>query len=271
MRKAMKFAKKLYKRALENNITSLSSELTYKLMLAMFPFLIFAMSLIGFFNLESHYLLEQLEEILPFEAYRVLDVFIQEVVLERSAGVLSFSLLITVFSTSSGFRTIMRGMNKSYGQTETRGFVSVYTISFALTLIFSVVVLLAVVLFVFRGTIQRHLILTGFYTQAFSLIFGISGYLAGIAILVFAIMVMNKAAINKKISFFSIFPGALTTVIIWIAASQVFNLYVSNFVRFSRVYGSLGGVFVLLLWLNVTSYALLIGSEVNGLLSEESE
>jgi YihY family inner membrane protein len=86
-----------------------------------------------------------------------------------------------------------------------------------------------------------------------------------------AIAFLYWAAPNIDIPFKFITPGAIAFVIVWIITSLLFGFYVSNFGSYNAIYGVLGGVVVLLIWIYISSLLLLVGAEVNAMVSEEAE
>lgn len=268
MKKFITFLIKLIKTSKENNLFSLANELTYKLLLALFPFIIFLMTLVGFFNIDYSYFIKEIGGALPDAVYDMLNVFIAEVVDVKRAGVLSVSLFISIYSSSSGFLAVMRGINKAYGQKEARNFIVARIVSILLVLILATGIILSITSLVFGDIIYAWIGRMVKMTPTTRFLIGFFGYLITMIILLVSIIVIYHFASSKKTPFYSLIPGALTTLIVWIIASKAFNIYINNFAKFSAVYGSIGSVFVLMYWLNIISVVLLVGGEINALLYE---
>ena len=94
------------------------------------------------------------------------------------------------------------------------------------------------------------------------------GIVLGALLLAFGVMYYFGPDVEQKFRFIS--PGAIGGVVLLILASLAIKLYVTNFSDYSKTYGSLGAVIVLMLWLNVTGLVILLGSEVNALLEHYS-
>ncbi|MDR1688740.1 MAG: YihY/virulence factor BrkB family protein [Clostridiales bacterium] len=268
--KAVKlFLLTLLKKFFDDEMTIFSGELTYKLILSIFPFLIFAMSLVGFFNLDGNLILSGLDDILPYQIYNLLNVFVREVINQKQPGVLSVSLIVSIFSSSSGFDSIIRGINKTYGITDNRNFLLKRAVSIGLTLLFAAVLISSAALLVFRDKLIS-LLSSHIPDKPFiSVIFSYAGYAVSIFLVFYAIIIIYKFSCKKKIKLTDFTPGALLTVIIWTLAGKAFNIYVNNFSNYSRIYGSIAGVFILMFWLNLISTTLLLGSELNAMLTFE--
>ncbi len=267
MRKLILFCLKLYKKIDRNELIQSANELTYKLLLAIFPFLISLISLLGFFNLNADVLLSELSFSLPEEIFKVIEVFIMEVVYEKHPSILSTGLAVALFSASSGFYTIVRCINRVYDQRETRNYFYVRFLSVMLVLLFALSIIVSLSLLTFSSVILKFL---GNYmkvTELLHTLFSLVGALATVFVLLLNTMLIYKIASCKKISFLSTLPGATTAVFCWIVASKLYNVYINNFSRYSAVYGSIGSLFILVLWLNIISFALVVGCQINAMLS----
>jgi membrane protein len=269
MKNFFRFCVKLIKTSDENDLFSLASELTYNLILAFFPFLIFLMSLVGFFNIDSQSFLQGIGDALPDAIYEFLLVFVKEVVAVKNPGVLSLSLIVTVFSASSGLLAVMRGVNKAYGQQETRHFIITRIVSIVLVLILALGILLSIASIVFIDVLYNWLCGHIGLTPPMHFVFAAFVHLITVLILLSAIIMIYRLANSKKVPIKSILPGALTTLCVWFIASRIFNIYVNHFARYASIYGSIAGVFILMYWLNIISVILLIGGEINALLYKD--
>jgi membrane protein len=266
MDKLIGFFITLGKQSLRDEILPLASELTYRLILALFPFLIFLMSLVGFFNINSRDVMFILEELFPEEMMEIISGYVREVVEMRRTGVLSFSLLIAVYSASSGFKAVIRGINRAYGTKETRKFITVWLIRASLVFVMAFAVISSILLLVF-GDALHLLFMSQFGINRYAeLIFGLAGDLTLLAVLLATIVLIYKLGSCKKLTVYQVLPGALVTLIVWIAASKIFNIYINNFAGFSVIYGSIAGIFITMLWINIISTVILLGAEINSLL-----
>ncbi len=270
MKEFVSFMVELVKDALADDLISLSSELTYKLLLALFPFIIFLMSIIGYMDLKIDPLLYQLSMAIPKDAFQIILTFFNEVVYTRRASLLSGSLLISIVSASSGFNAVINGINKTYGERDTRKFLERRFISVCLVFVFALSCIINLVLLVFGDNITDFIARIFYLSRDLRYFLGYLIILSCSALLLFTVMIIYKYSLNRKITFRKIFPGALTTVILWAVTSKIFNFYITNFARYSIVYGSIGSIFILMLWLNLVSLLLLLGSEVNALLEKNT-
>jgi len=271
MRKFVGFFITLGKKVHQDEVLPLAFELSHRLLLALFPFIIFLMSLVGFLNLNYSDVMYILEDLFPYDMMEIVSGFVYDVVYTRRTGLLSTSLIIAIYSASSGFKAIIRGLNRAYNTRETRKFVHAWLIRASLVFVLAFAIISSILLLVF-GDALYDLFLNRFgYNQFAALAFGLAGDLMLLAVLLFTIVFIYKFGSCKQLTICQVLPGALVTLIVWIAASQIFNIYISNFGALSLVYGSIAGVFVTMIWVNIISVIILVGAEINSLLDVEDE
>ena len=248
------FTKYIIAEVIKDDLFSAANDMTYKLFFSIFPFLIFLMSVVGFLNLDAEIISEQISSFLPYSLNEPVKQFITEITATRNANILSFSLIISIYGASAGFRTAMREINKAYGQADTRKFYIKIPVSMVLVLIFAVIIIASFSLVILGND-------------------NIIKYSAGIIIMFFSVILINKLALyknikNKKTGVKSLVPGTIFTVFLWFVISRLFNIYIENFSNYSALYGSISVVIILMLWLNIMCIVLLLGSEINAAAAE---
>ena len=270
--KIKEFVKELLSEIKKDDIFSAANDLTYKIFFSVFPFAIFLMSAAGFMKLDESLLAERILSVLPNVIKNYAETFITEIVAKRNANILSFSLIISVYSASSGFRTAVQSINKAYGLKDERRIYYKILTSAALVLIFGGIIILCFVLLIFGDNILSYLMskTNGGYDFLFD-IFNILRYIISVIILFFSVILINKMALhkNKTTKFKYLFFGSLFTCAAWISASALFNIYIENFANYSAVYGSVGVIIILMMWINIMCSALLIGSEINAIAEDK--
>jgi len=266
MKKFAHFTRALYNKIKENEIMPLATQLTYRLVFALFPFIIFLISLVGYFDIDAELLLEESFAVFPLQIAQVINDVIHDVVDTRNPSIMSTSLLLSIFTVSSGFNSIMRGVNKVYDQEDPRSIVArwLYSTLLVIALAFAIITSLLVVIYgdAIYGVIYRHLDPHRF----FSAIFGFAGLLITVTIMLATIILIYSLSLGKKQSIVSLLPGAMLTIVVWAISSSAFNFYINNFSRYSLVYGSIASIFITMLWLNIISATILIGAQTNALL-----
>ncbi len=263
---SMEFIKKFE----ENEIIYFANALTYKLLLAMFPFVIFLMTLLGFFDIEINDYLINIISSMPKDVKEIFLVFIQEVVYTKNVSLLSISLLISIFSASSGFNYFIKGINKVFDIDDGRGVIKKRLISILLVFVFSFLIIASLILFIFCDAIEDFFIDFISSDDIIKDIFGMTGYIINVIALFIILIVTFKISLYGKIRFKQLVPGTVIVVCGWLFMSKIFNIYINNFSKISVVYGSLGSIFVLLIWINMLSVLVLSGSQINAIILEKN-
>ncbi|MCL2577902.1 MAG: YihY/virulence factor BrkB family protein [Defluviitaleaceae bacterium] len=240
-----------------------SASLTLRVLLAFFPFIVFLMSLLGFLELDSYAIFEGLYKVLPDDISELVAGFVFEISETRSTGILSAALFFSVYNTTNGFRAIIRVTNSAYDVSEKRSLAAQIFLSFVLMILFSAALIVMLGLLVFGRQIWAFI-----FPDGSELLFTIISYFLALFSLFVFTAYIYKLACAKPLPLKHILPGAAVTVIAWAITSAMFGFITQNFTQLPAIYGSIAGVFLLILWLNAVSIILLAGNEINALLHE---
>lgn len=254
--------KNIFFRINDDDILALAAQLAYSLVLAFFPFLIFLLTLVGYSNVQAEDVIIGLSKILPREAFSLVEKTIIDLTVNKSMGLLSFGLLITLWTASSGFSAIIKGLNKAYDEKEKRSFLKVSILCFFFALAVALIILLAVVLFVF-GEVNGKILSNGFGVKNFFIIWNALRYILALVIMTCIFMLLYKYTPSRRLGLKEVFPGSIFTTVAFIITSLLFSFYVNNFGNYSKLYGSIGAVIMLMTWVYLLSLILLLGGELN--------
>lgn len=263
----LQFLKCLYSRYREDDVPALGAQLTYYLILAFFPFLIFMVSLLGFIEMSGDSVISEFIRLLPAEASETISGILTEVVENSSGTLLSFGMIATIWSASNGINAILKGLNKAYDVEEQRPFWKVRGISLLATLSLVIVIVLVMVMLIFGKAIGEYLFQWLRYPNGFEWIWNVLKYVIPITAMVGAFTLLYWIVPSRRLRLREALPGALFTSIGWIITSLGFQFYMNNFGNYSKTYGSLGGVIMLLVWLYISSILILLGGEINATLT----
>ena len=157
-RKYWELLKDLYSRYNKDELLSMGAQITFYLLLSLFPFLIFLINLISFttiVNLKEN--IEVLKSLMPTNAYTLFQDIINQAIANRSGTLLSFGMLFTLWSSSSGVTSLIRGINRAYDQEETRSFWKILIVSLFFTFELAIVIIFSLILIVFGKTLGIYL------------------------------------------------------------------------------------------------------------------
>ena len=254
---------KVIQRVKEEGLLYVANDMTYKLLLSAFPLLIFVLALMGFFTIDYHILAANLGGFVPDQVLGMVEMIAIEVINVRRPNLLSLSLVVAVFSATSGMRRLVAGIKKAYGEEENRGFLKVYAHSLVLVLIFTLAVMLSTVGIIFGAHIIEaidQVIPMGIWMVW---LYNVLAILISVVVMLGSVVSINKIALDKKVKTSYVLPGAVFTVVIWGIASLGFNLYVHFFSDMAKVYGSVAGFAVFMIWINIVCHVMLVGAVVN--------
>ncbi|MBB6625124.1 YihY/virulence factor BrkB family protein [Clostridium gasigenes] len=249
-----------------DDIFALASQLAYYLILAFFPFLIFLMTVIGASSLNSIEILDGLRAILPSSVFDLVASIIREVVDNQYSGLLGISIVLTIWAASSGFRAVIKGVNKAHDIKETRSFIKRSIIAIIFTFALTLVIVLTLAMLVFGDLIGGYILTIVPFYKAMTIVWNILRYVIVVCMMIGIFASIYRFTPAKKIRWKQVLPGAIVSTIGWIVVSRGFSFYINNFSNYSRLYGSLGAVFILMTWLYITSMILIVGAEINSVL-----
>ncbi len=269
--------KRTFQEFQKDDITSIAAGLAYYLILALFPFLLMLVSLISLLGdpeLAST-ILGYLQRVMPAPAFELIDQYIRPVVRGENPapGLFSFGILGTIWAASGAFSAFMNALNKAYDIEETRPFWKVKGIAVLMTLGISVVILLGVLLLVFGEPIGIAISRFFGLDEIFIFVWEIARWPVALLFMVMAVALLYYFAPAASQPFRWITPGGFIGVVLWVLASVAFSLYVGEFGQgsYNQTYGSIGAVIILLLYLYISSIAILFGAELNATLVRTKE
>lgn len=270
MKKIFLFLVKLGREAIDNELYYIGNELTYKILLSIFPLIICVISLLNLVNLDISGFDSLATSAIPEEVKNSMSAILDSISYNAPVAInaVVFSLIFAIFSASSGFVSIIRGINKTYAVKDERSFVFRRILSLFLVVMFLFSIILSLVLLIFGNVILDFIFRIGIIGYFNSQLYALLSYLFTGAFVLFNVMIIYKFSSYKKISFKSTIPGAITTLLSWGILSKLFNIYISNFSSYNNIYGSIGSFIIFVLWLNIIAIALLVGSQINAILSE---
>lgn len=271
MSKIIKDIKALVFRFFDDDVMALSSQLAYSLILSFFPFLIFLITLVGYSSIKSSDVMASLSTILPRNAYELTEKTVVEIVDTRKGSLLSFSLIATIWSASAGFGAVIRGLNKAYDEEERRGYIKLQLLSILCTIVLVLIIICAFLLLVLGDLIGNYIVCCYKFSELYKLLLNVSRYIVMVSAMLFGFAALYHYTPARRLSWKEVLPGTLFTTAGWIVTSIGFSYYVNNFNNYSRVYGSIGAVIVLMTWLFISSVIIIMGGELNATLAFDRE
>ncbi len=268
------FLWRLYTKAFdEEDLLSNAAQVAYFFLFALFPLLLFLLSIFGIVldsatDLKAE-MFQYLRQAMPSSAYELVQKTIEEVTESSSSGKLTFGIALALYSASAGVDSIRVVLNGIYNLTEKRPWWKTKLLSLVMTLGLGVLVTLALGIILY-GSKFTNLLLDQISLPIQSpVILGVLQFaiVAVVLVTIFALL-YNYLPQHKDPKWVWISPGALVGIILWLVLSFSFRLYLSYFNTYDKTYGSLGAVMILMLWLYLTALVILVGGSVNAVLQE---
>ncbi len=247
----------------DDNIQALAAQFSYYFILALFPFLIFFITLVSYTPLTGEQALETLSRVMPSSAYAVIRETIDEITRANRFSALSLGAAATLWAASNGVVAVIRGLNRAYDVHETRSFIRVRIISIGFTLLIVFLLIFSLITLVFGEIIAGYVFRFLRFEKIFARIWNPVRYIISFAAIFIMLAVTYYFLPNRKLCAKELLAGTLFAALGLIAVSTLFSFYVNNFTNYNLMYGSLGGIIALLLWLYYCSLILLLGGEIN--------
>ena len=272
---AVEFLKRVFKQAGQDHLSAFAGNLAYHGLLAIFPFLLFTVSILGLVGADQLMTngLEQISYAIPAEAQTLINDQINRITADSAKGAFTvgaiISALVALWGVSGAMRSTMEAMNVMYNVEESRGFAKKYGMSIALALVTALLFLAALTLVVSGTDIARWIAgQAGPLGNAFVWTWAIVQWpvLLGFVLLAFALVYYYAPSVDQDFRWIS--PGSIIAAGLWLLFSLAFSIYVNNFGSYNATYGSIAGLIVLLLYLFYSSYLLLLGAEMNQVIED---
>lgn len=260
------FGKALLAEWKHDNVGNVAGALTFFGILALVPFLLFLVSLASLIIQpeEVGQIVNGLSRAAPPDVTRIIGSEIQSISSGQNVGLLTVSILGTLWSASGAMVALQQSLNTIYDVEEGRPFWKTRGIAAGMTIVCAIL-LLAAGLIAVATTPVANAVGGPLGTALLWLRFPVAGLLV---MFIWALMYWALPDVQQKFRFIT--PGSVVGVILWIAASVGFSIYVSNFGHYEATYGTLGGVIVLLLWMWISSQVVLLGAEINAVIEHKS-
>jgi membrane protein len=268
------FFKRVWQQINEDDIWGRAAQLSYYFLLALFPLLLFLMTLFGYFASSSSQLrtnlLTYLATVVPSSAVDLIRATLDEISKGKGGGKLSFGLLAALWAASNGMGAITQTLNVAYDVEETRPWWKVRLISIGLTIFLAVLIISALVLVLYGGKIVDVIAVRAGLTDTFRIAWKVLQWPIILGFLLVGFGTIYYFAPNlREREWRWITLGSVVAVVLWLLVSFAFRAYLHFFNSYSATYGSLGALIILMLWFYLTGIAILVGGEINSELDNE--
>ena len=244
---------------LKGSITTRAGSISFSFFMAFFPFLLFVLNLIPFIPIDNfdQIFLDLLESLIPKESSAFFhDIFI-DINSNKRSGLLSTTLFFSIILIGSGVNSVFAGFSDSYHIEFSRNFIKQYLYAIMVGFILVVVVLFATVFSIaFDFLIARDISIISYLFVFLKYVF-----LMIVALIAFSSLYFFGTPQGRNLRFIS--PGSFMTTFLLLISTYFFGIYIDNFANYNELYGSIGALIIMMLYIWINSISLLLGFELN--------
>jgi membrane protein len=250
----------------KSDLITRASSLAFFFFIAIFPGIIFMFTLIAYIPIDNFQetLMAVLKGIMPDNAYQMTNSTLIDIISRRKGGLLSVGFFMAAFFSTSGILAMIDAFNNSYHITDTRGFVMKRIMAIALTIVLTLLLLFSIAMMIFGEMIVAQLTemdLLNNSIEYYALLFG--KWLLLLCLCYFSISILYYYGPAKRDHWKFFSAGSSIATLLTVIISIGFAYFINNFGQYNKLYGSIGTIIVILLWLYINSFILLIGFELN--------
>ena len=265
---AVRTAEELIRRYNFHDVGQQSAAMAYYLLFTIFPMLIFLSSLLGILKLDVEAVRGLLAHVLPKTVLDLCETYLQYVSHTASATILGFSLVFSIYFPMRAANCLVRCVRRAYGLRRPERPVRYRLRLLVFTLYLIVVIVAALALMTLGEKVLLFFVGHMELSQGLLRIWNSLRFVI-LALLLFATLgILYGMSQDRRQPALYILPGALCALVAWMLLSVGFSFYVENFANYSVIYGTLGAVIVLLVWLFLSAATLIMGAEVNGMIQQ---
>lgn len=256
----------LYQKIFQFDIDVRAAAVAYNFTLAVFPTIIFLFSLLPYLPVEhlDFKIVSFIKATVPKSFQGDLTELITEIVNKKRGGVLSFGFLFALYASTSGILALMRSFNLTYKTSENRGFIKERMVAIGLNFLLTFVLIISFLFFILGNFVVKYLAKEGILEYNFTFyLTKVLTYFVIFSVFFFTISLIYyyAPAIHKRWKFFN--AGCISASIMMILISNVFSYYLVNFASYHKIYGSIGSLIALMVWLYFVGLILIVGFEIN--------
>ncbi len=254
----------------DDNCLGLAAQLSFYFLLGLFPALLFFVALVGYVPLEAALaeLLAALGAVAPSELVELLRGQLAQISEGSQASLLTLGVLGAVWSSSAAMVAIIDALNRAFDVTEWRPWWKRRLVAMGLTVALALFIVLSLVLVLIGPTLAFRIADWLRLGPAVAMLWAVLRWPVMISCVIIGVDLVYHFAPNRRTRWVWFTPGSVVATAAWIASSFVFKFYITTFGDYAATYGAIGGAIVTMLWFYVSSIAILIGAELNGVIEQ---
>ncbi|MBK5193812.1 MAG: YihY/virulence factor BrkB family protein [Flavobacteriaceae bacterium] len=250
---------------IKGTFSTRASAIAFSFFMALFPFLLFVLNLIPYINFIDDFQLQFLvfmDSLLPPTTSEFFNDIFLDIANTPRGGLLSFAFILSIFLMTNGVNAIFTGFEFSYHTNANRSIIKQYVVAVGISIFMALLLLITVILMVYLTYAVDDLSEIGIFIEK-----GFSAMLVKYAVFILLIYITVSILYyfgtkeGRQSNFFSI--AALLTTLLMLITTYLFGVYIENFAQYNELYGSIGALLVLMIYIWLNSNILLLGFELN--------
>jgi len=263
----MELARRVLRGLVEDELFTRAAALSFYFIFALFPVTLSLMAILGLFA-QTHELptalLHPFGQLAPQSALALVEDTVRRELGQHSSGwKLVLGLLLALWSGANGVSSIMDALCRSYRVRDSRAYWKRMLIAIGLTGILSGLTIAALGIVLYGGDLVELVGARVGLSRVAILMWEAASWPIALCFVLFSLAVINYVGPDVQLRWRWTTPGSVMGVLSWVASSLLLRAYLHFFNTYSRTYGSLGAVMILLIWLYLTGLAILMGGKIN--------
>ena len=254
-----------YKGLIEGAITTRASSLAFNFFLAFFPAIIVLFTLIPYIPVDGfqEILMDILMNILPPSTNEITLETLDDIINNQRGGLLSLGFVLAIYFSTNGINSLIEAFNASYHISKTESILKQRFLSLIITFTLTIILIFTIALIIFGQFIINYLIEYEFINSNEKILFNLAKWFILISMLFLGISTIFNLGPSLKNKWRTFSPGAIFSTVFIIVTSLGFTYYIDNFGQYNKIYGSIGTLIIILLWIYFNAIILLTGFEIN--------
>lgn len=258
-------AKGLFRRFYAHDVARDSAALTYYLLFAIFPLLVFISTLVGLMRLDIAVVMATFERVLPEQVTGIMESYLEYVSTSPSRQLLIFSLIFSIWFPMRAASCLMHSVRKAYGVGQPPSMMGGTLRNFFITLWLIAAIAASIVLTTVGRRALEFLSSLVQLPESFIIAWGYLRFVLLGVVMLLILVPVHMMALGRRCPLREVVPGVILSMAAWMALSAAFSYYVENVAHYTELYGSIATIVVVLLWLYMSGQVLVMGAEFNGI------
>ncbi|QCX39374.1 YihY/virulence factor BrkB family protein [Aureibaculum algae] len=245
-------------------LTARAGGIAFSFFMALFPFALFILTLIPYITIEGFQagFMDFIHQALPPQTFEAVDSVLNDIINNKYSGLLSFGFIMSIILMTNGINALFGGFEDSYHKLQTRSMIRQFLISMAISIVLALLLLVTVAVIIYFEIAISSFKEKGYVSDdLFWIDMGRYVIVLAMILITVALFYFFGTKEGRQISFFS--PGAVLTTLLILLNFNIFGIYVRKFAQYNELYGTVGTLLVLMLFIWLNSIILLLGFELN--------